>query len=103
MQVLYGLDYVAQEQQQQLQHVRDALIAHVRDSPEPLVVVEEYDKLDCATRAFFRQLLQHPELTNTTFNRRAAAARGCAAWAGTSGQLCGLRLTDPPASAAGPS
>jgi hypothetical protein len=68
-QVIYGLDFVAQEREQQLRHVRDALIAHVRDSPEPVIVVEEYDKLDCPTRAFFRQLLQHPELANTTLNR----------------------------------
>jgi hypothetical protein len=52
--------------------VRESLVSHIRDSPEPVIVVEEYDKLDCPTRAFLRQLLQHPELANTTFNRWAA-------------------------------
>jgi hypothetical protein len=69
VQVLYGLDFIQKEREQQLGHVRDAVIAHIRDSPDPLLVIEEYDKLDCNTRAFLRQLLQHPELANTTFNR----------------------------------
>ncbi len=69
MQVLYGLDFIQKEREQQLRHVRDAVIAHIKDNPEPLIVIEEYDKLDCDTRAFLRQLLQHPELANTTFNR----------------------------------
>lgn len=77
MQVLYGLDFIQKEREQQLGHVRDAVIAHIRDSPEPLLVIEEYDKLDCNTRAFLRQLLQHPELANTTFNRCDHVATGC--------------------------
>jgi hypothetical protein len=39
-----------------------------------VLVIEEYDKLDCPTRAFFRQLLEHGRVANVSLNRRAAAS-----------------------------
>lgn len=34
-----------------------------------VLVIEEYDKLDCSMRGFFRQLLEHGGLANVTLNR----------------------------------
>lgn len=36
---------------------------------QSLLVVEEYDKTDCESRGLLRQLLQHPELANTSWSR----------------------------------
>ncbi len=68
-QVLYGMDYLTTERDTRLAGVRDALLSHLRFAPDALVVVEEYDKLDCDTRGMFRQLLQHPEVANVSWNR----------------------------------
>lgn len=67
--VVYGMDYVAEERQQQLNRTRTDILDHIRLTPDPLLVIEEYDKLDCASRAMLRQLIQHPELGGTWFNR----------------------------------
>ena len=34
-----------------------------------VVVVEEYDKLDCEMRGFFRQLLEHGQAANVSLGR----------------------------------
>ncbi len=45
-------------------------------APLPAVlVIEEYDKLDCPMRGFFRQLLESRQVANVTLNRQGAAAR----------------------------
>eukprot|EP00775_Hariotina_reticulata_P002444 gene2444-2747_t len=49
--------------------LRDEVVAHLNTASEALLVVEEYDKLDCAARGLWRQLLQHPERANITSNR----------------------------------
>lgn len=64
MQVLYGLDYTATERQQQYLKLQEALVQHVRHHPNSLLVIEEYDKLDCPTRGMFRQLLENPQVFN---------------------------------------
>ena len=46
-----------------------ALVAHVRGAPESLLVVEEYDKLDCHMRGFFRHLLTGHRVGNVTLAR----------------------------------
>ena len=71
MQVLYGMDYVAAAREAQHEHMRSALLAHVRLHPQSLLVVEEYDKLDCATRGLFRQLIENPASANISLERRA--------------------------------
>ena len=68
-QVLYGMDYISSEREEQHALLRAALIEHVRNSPEALLVIEEYDKLDCATRGFFRQLLENARAANVTLDR----------------------------------
>lgn len=67
--VVYGLDYLSSERDAQLDRLRGALLEHLRTAPESLLVIEEYDKLDCASRGMLRQLLQNPEIANATMNR----------------------------------
>ncbi len=69
MQVLYGMSFLESERHSQLAAVRHAVLDHLRSTPNPLLVVEEYDKLDCDSRAMLRQLVRHPELANATLNR----------------------------------
>ena len=65
------MDYVAADREAQHDRMRSALLAHVRLHPQSLVVVEEYDKLDCATRGLFRQLIENPASANISLERRA--------------------------------
>ena len=55
--VLFGMDYSADEQERQAAAIKESMERHLRTYPEAFVVVEEYDKLDCRSRGFFRQLL----------------------------------------------
>ena len=65
-QVLYGMDYLAGERERQLAALRGALLGHLGAHPEALIVVEEYDKLDCPTRGFLRQLLEGARTGNVS-------------------------------------
>ena len=65
------MDYISSEREEQHALLRAALIEHVRSYPEALLVIEEYDKLDCATRGFFRQLLENARAANVTLDRCA--------------------------------
>ncbi|EFN56148.1 hypothetical protein CHLNCDRAFT_51790 [Chlorella variabilis] len=67
--VLYGMDYTAEERQRQHTLLRAALLEHLRQAPESLLVVEEYDKLDCPMRGFFRQLLENGQVANVSLNK----------------------------------
>lgn len=60
-QVVYGLDFPAEQRAAQLEAVRKAILEHVAWARDPLVVIEEYDKLDCAARAMLRDLLDHAD------------------------------------------
>ncbi|GIL78238.1 hypothetical protein Vretimale_7611 [Volvox reticuliferus] len=60
--VLYGMSYIESEQETQLEMVRRAVMEHIRSTPDPILVIEEYDKLDCKSRAMLRQLVRHHEL-----------------------------------------
>ncbi|GLI63293.1 hypothetical protein VaNZ11_006200 [Volvox africanus] len=60
--VLYGMSYIESEQETQLEMVRQAVMKHIRSTPDPILVIEEYDKLDCKSRAMLRQLVRHHEL-----------------------------------------
>lgn len=68
-QVIYGIDYTADQRARQHALLRDAILAHVAAAPESLLVVEEYDKLDCDSRALFRQLLENPQVANVSMAR----------------------------------
>ena len=46
-----------------------------------MLVVEEYDKLDCHMRGFFRQLLENGRIANVTLNRYSTwQGKGKAGW-----------------------
>lgn len=66
---MYGLDYLVSEAAARLDHLRREVVAHLSVTPEALLVVEEYDKLDCPARGLWRQLLAHPERANMTSKR----------------------------------
>lgn len=72
LQVLYGMDYLQHQAEERLDAVRREVISHLTAAPDALLVIEEYDKLDCATRGLWRQLLQHPEVANITSHRWVA-------------------------------
>ncbi len=42
-----------------------------------MLVIEEYDKLDCAMRGFFRQLLENGRIANVTLNRCGGGMACC--------------------------
>ena len=69
MQVLYGMDYTASERAAQHGLLRAAVLEHLSRHPDALLVVEEYDKLDCPTRGFLRQLLERGHGGNVTADR----------------------------------
>lgn len=69
--MVYGLDYLLSESASRLEALRREVLGHLAAAPESLLVVEEYDKMDCAARGLWRQLLQHPERANITNNRCA--------------------------------
>lgn len=69
LQVFYGMDYLSPERSQRLDQLRSELLSHLKLVPDALLVIEEYDKLDCEARAMWRQLLQHPERANVSWTR----------------------------------
>lgn len=56
--VLFGMDYTSHDRDVQHALLQKALLDHVSTYPQSFIVVEEYDKLDCYMRGFFRQILQ---------------------------------------------
>ena len=56
--VLFGMDYTTHDAAEQHRLLQNSLIDHLALYPQSLVVIEEYDKLDCHMRGFFRQMLQ---------------------------------------------
>jgi hypothetical protein len=69
VQVLYGMNYISSEREQQLALLRASLLEHCSRYPESLIVVEEYDKLDCSTRGFLRQLIENAQAANVSLDR----------------------------------
>jgi hypothetical protein len=66
---VYGVDYLVPEAAARLGALKREVVGHLAAAPDALLVVEEYDKLDCGARGLWRQLLQHPERANITNNR----------------------------------
>lgn len=73
--VVFGADYTAQEREVQLVALRNALTGHLSRHPQALVVIEEYDKMDCAVRGVVRSLLDGG-LTTTARGRYASSGGG---------------------------
>lgn len=57
-----GTDFISYERADQHQMMRDSIVTHAKNYPESLIVIEEYDKMACETRAMIRQIIQHPEV-----------------------------------------
>lgn len=55
--VVFGLDYLQSEKQKQMELLRETLTSHLLWFPESLVVMEEYDKVDCDVRGLLKQML----------------------------------------------
>ena len=68
-QVLQGLDYISTERDQQHRYLKKTILDHFRAYEEALLVIEEYDKLDCPTRAVLRQFITAPATTNVTLTK----------------------------------
>ncbi len=68
------MDYISAEREQQLALLRASLLEHCRRHPESLIVVEEYDKLDCSTRGFLRQLIENAQTGNVSLDRQVGFA-----------------------------
>lgn len=56
--VLFGMDYTSHDREVQHGLLQKALLDQVSQYPQSLIVIEEYDKLDCYMRGFFRHILQ---------------------------------------------
>ena len=55
--------------EEQLNFMRSAILDHARAASDPLIVIEEYDKLDCPARGMLRQIMQSPDIANASLNR----------------------------------
>lgn len=55
--VIFGTDYLAAERDQQASRLRASVLGHLQKYPESVLVIEEYDKVDCQSRSMLRQLL----------------------------------------------
>jgi hypothetical protein len=67
--VIFGTDYVTQEQEAQGRLLRDSIVEHLSVFPESVVVIEEYDKMGCPARGMLKQLLAKGANGNATFHR----------------------------------
>ena len=59
---MQGVDYISMDRTHQNSLIRNSILKHAKKYPESLIVIEEYDKLSCDTRAMIRQILHHPEV-----------------------------------------
>lgn len=67
--VVFGLDYLQKEKERQVDLLRDALVSHIMWYPKSLLVMEEYDKVDCDVRGLLRQLLDKGTESNLEWGR----------------------------------
>jgi ATP-dependent Clp protease ATP-binding subunit ClpA len=68
--VVFGMDYTTHDREVQHELLQKSLLDHIAVYPQSLIVIEEYDKLDCHMRGFFRQMLQG----NTVGNQSLGAS-----------------------------
>ena len=64
--VVYGLDYTLAEGEAQSQALINRLTEHLTRYKESVVVIEEYDKLDCRSRGVLKQIFDKGEAANAT-------------------------------------
>ena len=71
------MDYISSDRVRQHAYLRAAVLEHLRRAPQSLLVIEEYDKLDCPTRAMLRQLIENSHTANITLDKSAMPASVC--------------------------
>ncbi|KAK9867882.1 hypothetical protein WJX84_011423 [Apatococcus fuscideae] len=69
LKVFSGLDYVSIDRAQQHAALKTALLEHLRKMPQALIVIDEYDKMDCDTQFMFKQLIQGSHNVDVSMNR----------------------------------
>lgn len=69
LQVLQGMDHINAERAQQHWYLTNSLLKHLHQYKESLLVIEEYDKLDCPTRAVLRQLITSSGSANVSMDK----------------------------------
>ena len=67
--VVYGLDYTLQEKEEQSEVLVRKLMEHLSAHQDALVVIEEYDKLDCKSRGVLKQIFDKGFAMNVTLQR----------------------------------
>ena len=67
--VVYGLDYTLQDRAKQSEALMSKLLSHLSSYPDSLVVIEEYDKLDCNSRGVLKQIFDQGFALNVTMQR----------------------------------
>ena len=63
------MDHINAERAQQHWYLKHSLLKHLRQYTESLLVIEEYDKLDCPTRAILRQLITSSGSANVSMDK----------------------------------
>jgi hypothetical protein len=63
------MDYTATNRAEAFTSIKRQLREHSGRNSDLLIVIDEYEKLDCATRNFWRQILLVPEQADIQFNR----------------------------------
>lgn len=63
------MDHINAEREKQHWYLKNAILEHVNMHPEALLVIEEYDKLDCPTRAVLRQFITAPASVNASLGK----------------------------------
>ena len=63
------MDHINVEREQQQWYLTRSVLNHLHRYPEALLVIEEYDKLDCSTRAVLRQFITAPASANVTLGK----------------------------------
>lgn len=74
------MDYTASERAAQHAALRSSILTHVNHYPESFLIIEEYDKLDCSMRGFFRQILENSIVTNVTMAKSIVVLESNLGW-----------------------
>jgi len=67
--VVYGLDYTLADREEQSEHLVRNIMDHLRTHADSVVVIEEYDKLDCKSRGVLKQIFDKGFALNVTMQR----------------------------------
>ena len=63
------MDYINADSKQQHWYLRKTVLDHLHRYPESLLVIEEYDKLDCSARNVLRQLVTASASNNVSMDK----------------------------------